>query len=104
WIMTALAFSSVRLWEEFADDGGGKVRYGAVPGGRASGQLLPGRLQRLQRPTRVAVRLPCEQRQGVVVDRQSQGAESAVLVFQRAAHDGLDVILGERLQHEHTAA
>src|SRR5437660_977031 len=105
-LLTALVVFREALLQGVADNGGGQAvgRWGDPSLFPLPRDVFRPGFHRLQCPPRVAVGFPCEQRQGVVVDRQSQGADSTLSVLQRPAHDGLDVLLGERFQHEHAAA
>src|SRR5438093_5802919 len=110
-LLAALVVFREALLQRVADQGGGQAVRRSGGGGPLplspfplSRDVFCRRLQRLQRPPRIAVRFARQQGQRVVVDREPQGTQPAVSVLQRAAHHGRDVVCGERLQHEHAAA
>ena len=67
-------------------------------------RVFRSRLEGLQRPPGVAVRLAGQQGEGVVVDLELQVAQPLVAVLQSALHQGADVLFTQRLEHEHATA
>ena len=61
-------------------------------------------LDRLERAACVAIGFPRDERQGVVLDFETQAAEPPLLVSERAAHQRRDVLRVQRLEHEDAAA
>ena len=60
--------------------------------------------ERAERDARVAVGEPDKRRHRFVVERDVLRAEAAFAIVERAPHERLDLVVAERVQHEHARA